>query len=284
MVRRLYYALVLTGCGDALVERGYRGEPLYTFTGQIAAASGGAFEHPVRAAVFWSPGRGTRIDERLVEQPSLAVAVHFPGTFEINVFEPPMAVDWSTPDDDWRLGLVLIYEDLDEDGRFSPDELRGGARDQALLYLERPLSATESPTGTPLDAGFHAVRLPMLCGHEEEEHDRDQGTRAAECGVPIGEGCATDADCGTGGACLTRDRTAVWTGGYCVQLFVEGGCEPRGGRLVGDAWHRGCDDDDDCRLADGYRCEEDVCVPGAPVALVVDPSFVLAPLCVLDDD
>ena len=50
----------VVGCGDALVERGYRGVPLHTFEGQITTVEGdGTFEHPLRASVFWSPSGET---------------------------------------------------------------------------------------------------------------------------------------------------------------------------------------------------------------------------------
>jgi hypothetical protein len=271
-----------TGCGDPLIEQGFRGEPMLTFEGQIGTSLGGSTSGDgLRAALFWSPAGDTELSGELVEQPALSVAVAFPGTFEINVFEPPPAVAWRAPRSPWRVALVLLSQDADGNGRFSLDELRGGARNQAVLWAERALAAAESPTGSALAAGYHAVRLPMPCGIVPAPTD------GADCGVPLGAACEADADCGAAGVCLTRDLQTFWPGGYCVQPAVSGGCTPDTGILrrtsVGEIeasyWHRGCESPAECRVDAGYRCVEDACFPGEPALLVLDPRMKPGPLC-----
>ncbi|MCA9547325.1 MAG: hypothetical protein KC613_23140, partial [Myxococcales bacterium] len=163
--RRAALALALLGCGDGLVERGYRGEVLFHYTGQVTTAGRTVdFAHPLRASLFWSTETDEAgLDDDLVEQPAIAVAVRFPGIFEINVFQRPPDHAWEDPQAGFRVGFVLLYEDVNRNGRYDAGELRGGAADQVLLYAERALSAGASPTGRPLAVGFHTARLPMAC-------------------------------------------------------------------------------------------------------------------------
>ena len=283
-LRAAIAALTLTACGDALVEQGYRGIPLYTFEGQVAAVNGGGtFDAPARAAVFWSPDGTTALTDALVEQSAISVAVRFPGTFTLNVFEGPGDVPWRDRSGAVRVGLILVYEDLDGDGLAGPGELRGGSANHVLLYAERAVEAAASPTGRALTPGFHAVRVPLPC--EVEDSD---GRAGDTCGVALGASCVADADCGPLGACLERDRYARYPGGYCV--LPVGGCTPQGARTLATelggvatrVWAAGCDEADQCRLAEGYVCENGVCLPGEPAALVLDPDLVVAPLCLAE--
>ena len=274
--------LLAPSCGDPLIEQGFRGEPMLTFEGQIGTSNAGSTSgEALRAALFWSPAGDTALSSDLVEQPALSVAVAFPGTFQINVFEPPPKLAWRDPAALWRVALVLLSQDTDADGRFSLRELRGGARNQAVLWAERALTAAESPTGSALAAGYHAVRLPMPCAVVAAPTD------GADCGVPLGAACEADTDCGDAGLCLTRDLQTFWPGGYCVQRAVSGGCTPATGILrrtsVADAegsyWHRRCESPADCRVDTGYRCLDDACFPGEPALLVLDPRMKPGPLC-----
>lgn len=278
-MKRLWL-LALVSCGDGLTEAGYRGEPLHTFTGQVTTVSGVTTSAPLRAAVFWNPRGQTDLGEDLVEQDAVSVAVRFPGVFEVNVFEPPPEdVAWVDRGASHRVGLLLVYEDLNGSGRADSGELRGGATHQVLLYARRALKAAESPSGAPLGAGYHALRVPLPCEVEEA----DELAADTSCGVPIGDPCGADTDCGTGGLCLLRDPSQPsWPGGYCVQP-VTPDCRPSGVKASGEAgeyWLRRCEEPEHCRLADGYTCAEGACVPATPSALVLSPDFAVAPLCV----
>lgn len=282
----LVLGLALLSCGDAVVERGFRGEALFTFTGEVASVnSETTFDHPLRAALFWSADGRTALDGPLVEETSIGVAVRFPGIFEINVFEPPPEVAWTDPAADYRVGLVLVYEDVDGDGAFQPAELRGGARNIGLFYVERDIAAADSPSGVAMAAGFRAQRLPMHCMVAPTPG-------ATGCSVPLGDPCATDADCMTDGVCLTRDEHHHWPGGYCAQRHNPGGCNPAGARALRtetsegvreDLWYRPCSTSNDCRVQDGYECEDGACLPGEPAAFVLDPMLEISPLCAADE-
>lgn len=279
----LAFALVgpLLGCGDGLTEAGYRGVPLHGFRGQVTSSSQQAeFTAPARAAVFWSPDRSTAITGRLVEQGALSVDVRFPGVFSINVFAPPPDIAWRDPEDPIRVGLILIYEDFNGDGQFQRGELRGGAQNQVLLWVERPVAAADSPTGQALAPGFVDQPLPMLCGDQA-------APREGPC-AQLGAACAADADCGADGVCLAADDAGPLPGGYCT-LPASAGCGGAAGVLrevhVANErrlYFRACETAIDCRVLDGYVCQDHACVRSGPAALMLDAALVPYPLCARD--
>ncbi len=273
-------------CGDPLTEGQYRGQPLYQFTGQVTSLGGSLDSTGLRAAIFWSVDGSTNLAGELVEHDGVSVAVRFPGIFEINVFAPPPDVAWEDPTAKYRVGLVLIYADVNGDGRaqlVDPDtgaeiELRGGASHQVLVYPPEPPAAGHSPTGVALAEGYHSERVPMAC-ELAELHP------AGGCGVPIGDACADDAACGEG-RCLKQDQSLSYPGGYCIQA-TGGACVPGGARALvthvdgvpGTWFHKVCEDTDDCRLAEGYQCEGGFCKPGDAAALAIGPAFSMSRLC-----
>ncbi|MCA9561393.1 MAG: hypothetical protein KC583_22760, partial [Myxococcales bacterium] len=164
-------------------------------------------------------------------------------------------------------------------------------------FVPSPLDAAASPTGVALSAGFHDERLPMPCGVQQEDEVAEGDT----CGVTLGAPCTLDADCleagsaaGAAARCLLRDSHTTWPGGYCVLDAAASACRPLGGRRqstdvnggpVGDYWHLGCSDGDDCRLSEGYQCKDNrVCVPGEPASLEIRPDFAVVGLCLMDDE
>jgi hypothetical protein len=240
-------------------------------------------ETPLTASLFWSrDGRSTSDPANLVEQKSVEVLVRFPATFQINVFEAPQlaATNATTP---YRVGLILVYEDVNANAAFDAGELRGGASFHALLYTDRTLSDAESPTGRRLDPGFSLVSLPLPC----ESVPPAGGDDPADCGVPLGAPCAGPETCGALGDCVFVD----YTESYCVLPAENTTCTPQGGVLLGyldqnevarDIWIKGCTTDDDCR--EEHECEAWIgaCLPKAPVYLDIVPEFEPVPLCEAD--
>lgn len=121
-----------------------------------------------------------------------------------------------------------------------------------------------------------------------------------------GVSCARDEDCGSeAGLCLLGDPLSFvsYTNGYCVYDDAKLDCRPADGTLVIDVecdravddsecfevevsrWYRACTSDDDCRGAEGYRCDPfiNTCSVAAPLELVVDGGFSpeadMVPLC-----
>jgi hypothetical protein len=283
-------ALLFVGCGDALVEDDYRGAPALTVRGQISQVRGEVpLVNNLRVAVFWSPTGSTTIDSSLIEQDEVSVALAFPALFEANVFAPPRGIAWR----DGRpvhVGLILIYDDVNQNGRFDVPELRGGGRNLALLFAERDARASESPTGRALRRGITIGRLPLRCEPVENESvDRPTGWAAQ-----VGEACGMPADCGAEAdwLCLTEDDDIYWSGGYCTRpidptnpLPEADGVEPSSIWLA-DAltphWMRECQRDTDCRA--DYVCQAETCRPDQPYTLVMLRDFQVTPLCAEEED
>jgi hypothetical protein len=78
----------------------------------------------------------------------------------------------------------------------------------------------------------------------------------------VGAACSSDADCapigGTAATCLASLGKFPLPGGYCTIECMDGSmCGPDGEclRLAGSICVRRCSSDDDCRAAEGYRCD-----------------------------
>ena len=256
--------IVLLGCGDALVDQTYRGEPIIRLEGQLRS-----FE-PARpttnafyVSVFWSVNGETIIEpSMLVEQDSVGVKVEFPNSFLLNVFDvPPDSAKVSAPikGTDYWLGMILIYEDVNGNGKFDSAELRGGAEDTILIYTKSGISASLSPTGRKLSGGYQVMRLPISCA----------------CDVRVGEACTSDADCGSEGFCVQELGGVNFSGGYCSVRVNGGNCLPAGSKAmlypevtINDPSgipetlaYKKCANDSACRQNEGYLCCQGVCRP-----------------------
>lgn len=291
-MRQLLPALLLltslASCGEALVERGYKGVPLFTFVGQIGSTVGPTqFSKPIRAAVFWHPEGEvdpTEVGDELIEQDAISVATRFPGAFELNVFETPPDIEWEPTDKPYRVGLILLYEDRNEDGRFQEGELVGGATNLVLLYVLEDIPAERSDTGVAWKAGYRAEETPMRCQFPAPSYPE-------LCGAPLGQACSTDEQCGAG-RCLLRDHKRDWPGGMCIVNASD--CRPYGDvpplrvRESLNGWRsvypRRCINSDSCRFEAGYDCIDSWCVPGRPPELVLDPQFERSRLCAGDEE
>lgn len=276
---------MLAACGAPLLPEGFRGAPILQFEGLIFQGLGAEpDDSPLRAALFWTIE--DRVSDRpadLVEQTSLEVAVRFPATFTVNVFDVPRDPRLAGGDSAYELGRLLVYSDLDRNHAMDEGELRGGAPLNVFLYLADPLPAERSPTLRPLGAGLHIVALPQPCSAELA---MTSTAVAEDCGVPLGASCEEDADCGDGGYC-DRDMP----GGYCV-LFESTGCFPTGAAPIRQNYEvfgggselgylKGCSSSGECREAEGYSCADwaSACMPNTPVLISVDPAYRSTPFC-----
>ncbi len=268
-------ALAVTlGCGDGLVERGFRGDPLFSFEGLVTFW--GLFQgvDEFRASVFWSKtGEPTLELQELQEHTSASITVEFPAAFEMRLFQPPNLVDRVRP---YTLGMILAYEDGNQSSTFDAGEFAGGASGAVLFYTERELSAEESPAGIPIPQGYSLATLPLPCHVGPPPFS--QLPQQNSCGVPLGAACTQDQDCGAEGRCMTEAR-----GGYCV-MPQSVDCVPENGLLdsplvetstTGEfgelVWYRGCRNDQDCRVEDGHGCELGwwICFPKQPLQIEI---------------
>jgi hypothetical protein len=157
----------LAACGDPLLDDTYRGEPIYVFEGSIVAPDqldGLELGVDVKAAFFWSPNLSPFEEPDLVEQTSVTAEVRFPATFEVRVFEPPAEEHFVAFDKRYALASLLIYADVDADGRFGLlDRIVGGTFEKAILFAREEVPADQSPTANDVHVGFTIVQTPLEC-------------------------------------------------------------------------------------------------------------------------
>jgi hypothetical protein len=277
--------LLAIACGDPLVESGYRGEPLLTFEGLITDMQFSGRIEQLSLSIFWTRDNVSTTDpDQLIEQSGLSVSTTFPAIFTVRIFNPPS----QAISEKFASGLILVYEDEDGDRRMSQGELRGGATNNAVVYVPAALSAAESPTGETMEAGYHLARIPMPCGfavpgpiHGDES-----------CGANLGASCESNGECTGPAICRTE-----LPNGYCTIPYSNEACRPRDGVLFdswvftttstegppfpGLDWYLTCDSDEECRVEDGYSCPFwlGACYPTGPVRIELFSNFMIAQVC-----
>jgi len=242
---------------DPVVDGRYRGEPMFSFEGELVQYEGlAAQEHEFRTTLLWlrelkadPVTQLPRLDDA-VEQASVSVELRFPSTFRVDLFAPP--VDEMLLPSGIGVALVVVYEDRDANGRLTPDaspsELVGGAPYEALVYAVDEVAARAAPFDEPIAAGFQLVRVPLFCG-----------VALAPCTTTLGAPCEDDGACGPEGICLLELDGVTWPGGACGLPFDAVTCEvPADAGLYDDLSGalyaiEGCEGDGECR--EGYRCD-----------------------------
>lgn len=267
---------VLPTC-DPLVGSSYRGQPLFSFEGQLLNFSDvGAQGFDFRTTLLWltdptsDPVTGGPRLESAVEHASAAVELRFPAGFRVDVFAPPEE-RMLIPGTGLGIALIAIYEDRDGNGVLSldakPSELVGGSQGEALVYARDAAAAAAAPFTEPITPGFQLARMPIGC---------EPSSPTGECLTELGAPCTADSDCGFAARCILELDGVVWPGGACALAGPTFTCELPDNGAVHFTSERGvfyfvagCDSVADCR--EGYRCDdfELACLPeNAPV-----PSF-----------
>jgi len=154
----------------------YRGDALLILQGQVMVEEDlPPLEAEVRVAVFWS-SRGGHGE---THQQEAAVLTDFPAQYTLSLYTPPPDEVLYQPDpapSSFAVGLPLIYEDIDGNGRFDSgiETVVGGAEDAMVIYFPEPVvipdppeppdtADTTPPEGAAeplygdIEAGYHAV-------------------------------------------------------------------------------------------------------------------------------
>jgi hypothetical protein len=277
--------LVAAGCGDPLVELGFKGDDAFVFEAAVRLVEARPRTEDTRVSVFWSLGAGTstRAGE-LAEHPRAAAPLSFPGAFTMAVFGPPPQVG---SERGFEVGEILVWESTEG----GSERLLGGSADRVLLYAPADLGPDRSPTGWPLPAGYSLAWAPLAC-RDNSAGALERGSE--ECGVVLGAPCNSSEDCGAGqcalegypgGACVLRAGGCAPLGGVKVLAadFFEGGpVDPGGPPPPGsvEVWFKSCERHADCRRGEGYACAPwGACVPQIAVDLDLRLEFEIAPLC-----
>lgn len=291
-------AVFVLGCGDGLLGGDYRGPALARF--YVDVSQGGTLPNSdpqLRIAIFFSPGSAMNIDpEQMVEHLPSGMPISLPMSGSVGVFEEPgsaLLVPAMPGLGSFGLGRILVYDDRNRSGRRDAAEpFVGIDPPSAILFMPQPLPAGQTLTTGELPAGFRQVVLPQLCGRKPPPPS-DPNT----CGVPLGDGCRTDADCGTG-YCL-REIKFPWPAGYCVITEPPtAGCRPTRAAYypvpryapiapgLAGFYLRACKNDADCvrtmdRDQGNYTCDAGLqaCFPRIGSRLPVGSRLEVEPFC-----
>ena len=206
--------LVIYGCGDPLAKADYQGEPMLSLEGPIDLPNGPNFialascesdwfecqetcsdcdpcddtfnecademliaqpePPPLRLGIFWSREVKNGAEPRL--QAFSLVTSSFPARWSLTLYSPPPNAALLRGSDSGRysLGLVLVWLDANEDGRWTrgSDPIVGGAELRAVLYT--PDGVNDERLGH-YGPGYHPLSLFPTCeiglGHEGERDD-----------------------------------------------------------------------------------------------------------------
>ena len=293
-------AVLTAACGDAQIDRQFRGVPIWRFEGGIlTTGTQPAHAAALRMALFWSPHGLQVVDpEQWVEQTGTTIPVAVPSNYVLNVFETPGPEHMlRLPDGTaagYTVGRLAVYVDENGDGQHTAGEpLVGLDSHSGFYYFGEVLPADRRPTRTALAAGFYQAFLPQPCGFVPPPP-----TDAATCGIPIGSACAAHADC-AGGLCLLGTSIPRPVG-YCTTTTeAPSGCRPAAAAYLGSPrfgrfspllkkgfYLKSCTTDASCRRVEGreqdiYGCDLGLggCVPLDAGGVQVGGPFQVEPFC-----
>lgn len=293
MSRWLLLILLCAACGTPLVDDGYQGAPKLRLKGNPGGnlSSLESDREVLRVSLFWVRHLGPQPSfQEMDEQPSTGLPLELPWSFDWLIYDEPRPENFVTVSSGarWALAIPLVYGDRNHDGRFENGEpVLGWATTNAVVRAPVALSAEDSPTGHPLPAGFRLISMPLFCAPPRPPPPTSEG----DCGVPLGQPCRTQSDCGANGVCLT-DGPWPWPQGMCaVPEPPMNGCRPDGGALWRDhrpddqrhdAWVKKCSVDADCGREFPYMCDLNhggACLPVKHVLLKFEPLAGLPDIC-----
>lgn len=271
-------------CGETLVDETYSGTPLFTLRGRVVAPSDYVDEEDAEVflMVLWSPGGAANAD-KLVPQPGSLRRMAFFRSFEMHLFdEPGREFLYTTPSGArYAIGRLGGFRDANGNGRKDDSELFEGYSQNALIRAPEALSASDSPTGAPLSAGWHLVSTPLMCppsGGSQPSPGPVDPVADGECGVPLGAGCKKDADCGKGVCVL--NFLGEWGGGAClIPEPPPNGCRQKGSVLLRAPspdtqayWIKACTVTEDCGRLHPYQCDQQIrgCRPSAEAVVDIN--------------
>ena len=295
----LLAALLASGCGSPLVDEGYRGALKFKLLGipsQGASLSEvEADKNWIRASLFWTPGARNVTFDELVEQPSTSTGLELPWSFEWLIYDEPEPQHLFQLAGGGALGIAVpvLYADRNGNHRRDGDEpVYGRAAINLALFAPQDIPQAQSPFGAEVPKGYHLAGLPLDCAGALPS----PATGSTDCGVPLGEKCTSDAECGPG-RCLL-EAGVPFPGGYCAVVEPPpSGCRPVGAVLwrplrnmmqmgmmgmgMVSYWVKACSQHSDCRGDFPYQCDFGVgaCLPTLHVLLQLDSDPVPPPIC-----
>jgi hypothetical protein len=192
----------LTGCGDPVVDPGYRGEALLTVQGQLRATQDYESKGPLHVALVWFPKALMESDENTTVDEAFAMVTEdvpvqgsFPLDYRFDLFQPPPPEalgPWGEGvPGKGAMGLVVAYEDLNGNGKLDRIPRDGTPKDRIVgssfhefsgqymvIYSDRAhpgiepgfnLVATDAQ-GAPVNVS-PSTKLPLTLTRGGDEYD-----------------------------------------------------------------------------------------------------------------
>lgn len=172
MKRAVLLGLLATAaCGDPIADGDYLGEPLFQLQGRIVGDAGTSVIRRPYLGLLWVNPLGVDGSFEFVSSIVPITQPRFPGEFSINLFDaPPDRVHFPIGSADIALGMAVVLDDVNGDGRFEldpfagivpPDVVFGGSRQ--LIAHVRNLGSAECQAwafgvSEPIESGFHLMR------------------------------------------------------------------------------------------------------------------------------
>ncbi len=188
MMRRALWmlGLGLVACGDPLVTERFEGTPTFELGGAIVQANARipASHGTASARLFWigaSPDDGEQV---------ATLGAGF-AEFSMTLFDPPPASAAAFSDRVDRgalgIGVIAVYADTDDDGRFDPDQDR-------LLGASAQHVVVHSSEGVGVDDPAYDVLGAVAPGYHVYEHDTPSACRFVDAAACPPEGGLVLAD------------------------------------------------------------------------------------------
>lgn len=174
--------VALCGC-DAFVTGQYQGDPLLTLEGSILVSEQARLDGdvPIRVSIFWVQSELEGLEDlEVVGEQTVGARAAQPAQYTLEIYHPPAASAlMTTHNGTMAIAVVLIYEDVNGDGRRDParEAVLGGSGQYAVLYTPHGLS--EDVFEVALAPGYHVMELEA---DECEEGDEVLGMEPAEVG------------------------------------------------------------------------------------------------------
>lgn len=135
-MRRAWLPLLLVACSPGAVGPRARGEPLFTVKGQLVT-SGLVPTRPIRLALAWYPDAQAASAPRAIVTQDVAYEGSFPLNYSFSFFTPPpegVLSEYMEAGQTTRaaFGVLMAYDDLNENGRLDTIAPDGGPIDRVL--------------------------------------------------------------------------------------------------------------------------------------------------------
>jgi len=220
---------VLSACGESLVDRSYRGNPIFILDGLIEVDPTKTPEPLVgegstlTTSLFWSVIPQTDDKESagatfpIWEQRSVTTTFIFPANIILRIFESPRAYILQQGQRS-AIGTLIVYLDLDSDSRFNKnvDVVLGFARSKRVFF-----DVQDAP-GDSLSSKFYLKSSEGISCKTGIPGSSTVGTSEQPISEDISSyGCSTEQPCGDGFQCDPNEGICIVSEQFIIEAQTD---------------------------------------------------------------